>query len=146
MVSFSFCFGQNKMKTSGILPDENAKVGTWTEYQTVKDSNSMDIYKYRVRLKSGKKWSGDVSECIFEVEVVNLTKNTLGVGIDYSYRQSMLGRTSYESGQRTGVLTKGKKWNFELMAFHDKEKQQKYHQPCFKCKMEYEIISVLKDY
>lgn len=139
--SLSICSAQSVLKTAGILPDPTAKVGTWTEYQTILDGSGAELYKYRVRLKSAKKFSGESSECTFEVELINLTKDYLGADIVYEYDQRLSGNYSSEKGERRAFLAKGKKWNYELLVFNDKTKEQKQFEPCFNCDFSYTIVS-----
>jgi len=139
--AFSICSAQTVLRTKGILPDSSAKVGTWTEYQIVQDDKGTELYKYRVRLKSAKKFLSETSECIFEVEVVNLLKSYQSVDIVYGYDQVLSGEYSSQKGERRGFIAKGKKWNYELMVFHDKDKGQKQFEPCFKCDFRYTLLS-----
>lgn len=122
----------------GIQPDKNAKPGTWTEWQSVKDTSGAEIAQYRVRFAGSKKFAGNSVECKYEVEVKSMTDHTLMIGLDFDYRQSMYGNTKNESGRRTGTITKkGKSWVFEFSLYTDKGKDKV--QSCFDCDMSYEL-------
>lgn len=139
VLSTTALFAQSTLKVKGIMPDANAKTGTWTAYQMIKNDKGEDILKYKIRLKSAKKFVGSSAECIFEVEVVNLTKNYISADISYSYDQYLNGKYSSMSGDRMGFIGGGKKWNYELMAFNDKETNGTLQGACHNCGFSYEF-------
>lgn len=132
---------QNKVEINGILPDSAAKTGTWTEWQTVKSATGTDIAQYRIRLASADKFISNSVECKYEVEVKNLVDGVMFVDLTYSYYQTLSGKSKWESGERRGTITKkNKTWDFEFMAFNDKEDKQERSEACADCDMSYKLI------
>lgn len=133
-------------KVNGVLPDKSAKAGTWTEWQSVKDSSGTEIAQYRIRMAGSKKFVGETRECHFEVEVVNKTSHTLTVDLDYSFTQTIAGNTKSDSKHLDGIITKkGKSWTFEMLLFNDATGNDKTG-ACFGCDLSYTLTFGVSKY
>lgn len=132
---------QNKVEITGVLPDSAAKTGTWTEWQSVKNSSGAEIALYRIRLAGAGKFMTGSVECKYEVEVKSLLDGLVFVDLTYSYYQTLGGSSKWQNGERRGTITKkNKTWKFEMLAFNDQGNNKDKSAACKDCDLSYKLI------
>ncbi len=139
-----YASAQEKLTVKGVMPAPDLKVGTWTDYTVIKSEKGTDILKYRVRLKSAKKFFSGSAECTYEIEATNLTKDYISADVTYDFDQELNGDYKSQSGSRRGFIKGGSKWKYELLAFHDIEKGGSYQSGCNSCKLSFNFIINIK--